>query len=184
MHDVDQSRLDQLCDGKRGGYAYKRFVGKADCAFRDCMNVACEAEFSEIVDQVVAKPSGTFQPIDLGSRKTQRLEVGESVLKSPRKQEIASRRQSPHEELKYGRFLFAMIQVGLDHIEFVKVSGERAGRWCHVDLGRESVSPLFCPAFEHGSNARAALKQPHADAIFGLYEQLIEPSFDGKWGEV
>ena len=77
-----------------------------------------------------------------------------------------------------------MIQVGLDHIEFVKVSGERAGRWRHVDLGRESVSPLFCPAFEHGSNARAALKQPHADAIFGLCKQLTEPRFDGKWGEV
>jgi hypothetical protein len=61
---IVQTRLDQLRHRKRGRNAHERFIGKADRAFRNGMHVTGEPEFGKIVDQVVAKPSGTFQPID------------------------------------------------------------------------------------------------------------------------
>src|SRR5262249_19745910 len=148
-----QPRFDQLRLGKRSGDAHQRLVGKAHRAFRNGMDVAGEPEFSEIVDQVVAESSRAFEPIDFSSRKAQCLEVGEGILKPCREQESAAGWEPPHEKLKNGRLVLTAIQVGLDHIEFVEVSAERAGRWRHVDPGRTNCEPLFCPACEDWLNA-------------------------------
>ena len=138
------NRVSTNCATGRGAVTrMKRLVGKADCAFREGVDVAGEPEFSEIVDEVVAKASGAFKPVDLGSRKAQRLEINEDIVKSGRKEEIASSRQPSDEEFEYRRLVLAAIQISLDHVEFIKVGGERAGRRRHVGPGRTNVVLTF-----------------------------------------
>ena len=131
MQDVDQPRFDQLRLRQRRGDADQRLIGKADGAFRDRMHIAGEPEVGEIVDEIVAKASGALEPVDFRRREAQRLQIIERILEPCRQQETAPRRQPPHEEFEHGLLVLATIQIGLDHVEFVEIGGERAGEGCH-----------------------------------------------------
>src|SRR5262245_61799369 len=126
MQNVDQSGLDQLCYRQRRGDPDERFVRKTYCAFRDGVDVTGETQPHEIVEEIASKATGAFEPVDLVRGKSQRLEIGEGVLEAGRNQKIASRGQPPHEEFENGLLVLAAIQVGLDHVELVKVRREGA----------------------------------------------------------
>ena len=132
MQDVDQPRLDQLRHRQRRGDADQRLVRKTDRAFRDRMDIASEAKAGEVVEQVVAKPSGAFEPVDLRGEKAQRLKIGEGIVQPGCQQKAAPFRQPPHEEFEYGLLVLATVQIGLDHVEFVEIGGERTGERRHM----------------------------------------------------
>ena len=112
---------------QRSSDAQERLVGKAHAAFGNCMDVAGETEVFEVIKQVVAKAPGAPEPVDLLRRVTHGLEKFERVLQSRGKQKAAPRRQPPDEEFKHGLTVFALVQVGLDHVQFVEVGEEGAG---------------------------------------------------------
>src|SRR5262245_57043787 len=122
------------------------------------MIVACNQKYNEIVNQFITKSSLAFEPINFITRKAQRLEVGDGIPKPCREQEIASRRQPPHEEFEYGRLVLAAIQVSLNHVEFIKIGGERTGRWCHVDPGRTNASRSFARPVKTGQMRTLSLE--------------------------
>src|SRR4029453_18820293 len=126
MQNVDQPGLDQLCYRQRRGDPDERFVRKADCTFRNGVNVTGEAESGEIVEEIASKATGAFEPVNLVRRRAQRLEIDEGILEASCNQKIASGRQPPHEEFKHGLLVLAAIQIRLDHVEFVKVGREGA----------------------------------------------------------
>ena len=85
----------------------------------------------KIIEQIVAEAAGAFEPVDVGRRKAQRLEIVERVVEPGGEQKAAPRRQPPHEEFEHRLLVLAAVQIGLDHVEFVEVGGERAGQGRH-----------------------------------------------------
>src|SRR5262245_3539588 len=126
MQNVDQSGLDQLCYRQRRGDQDERLVGKAYCAFRDGVDVTGETQPGEIVEEIASKATGAFETVNLVGRKAQCLEIDEGILETGCNQKIASLRQPPYEEFKHGLLVLAAIQIGLDHVELVKVGCEGA----------------------------------------------------------
>ena len=114
MEDVDQPALDQLGLRQWGGDAQKGFVGKQTVPSGMAWTSPVKRKSAQIVDQVVAEASGAFEPIDIGGRKAQGLEIGESVLKARARRKSRRSRQPPHEELKRrSRSSSPLIQIGL-----------------------------------------------------------------------
>ena len=134
MHNIDEPRLDQLRHWQRRGNADERLIGKTDCAFRNRMDIAGETEAGEIVDEIAAEASRAFQPVDFGAGELQRFKIDECVFETGRNQKAAPGRQPSHEKFEDSLLVLTVIQIGLDHVEFVEVGRERAGGRCHGDL--------------------------------------------------
>ena len=98
------------------------------------MHVAGEAERGKVINQVVAEALGAFKPVNLTRRETQRLEIGEDIVKAGGKKKATPFRQAAHEELEHGLLVLAAVQIGLDHVELVEVGGERTFGGCHSAL--------------------------------------------------
>ena len=131
MQDVDQPRLDELRLRQRRRDADQRLVGKTHAALGDGVHVAGEAKTLKIIEQVLPEAAGAFQPVDVGGGKAQSLEIAKRVVEPGSEHEAAPRRQPAHEELEHRLFVLAAIQIGLDHVEFVEVGGQRTGRRHH-----------------------------------------------------
>ncbi len=144
VQNVDEARFHQLRLRQRRGDADQRLVGKAHGAFRDRVHVAGETEGGKIVEQIVAKAPGAFEPIDLGGGEPQRFEIVERVVEAGGEQKAAPRRQPPHEKLEYRLLVLATIQIGLDHVEFVEIGEQGAGRG-HLGRGGLEFVGLFEP---------------------------------------
>src|SRR5215470_18599757 len=147
MQNVDQPRLDELGYWQRCRNADQRFVRKTDGAFWHCVDVAGEADTGKIIEKIGAKSSRAPEPVNFRGGKPQRFEIGEGVLEPSSQQETAPGGQPPNKELKNGLFVFAAVQVGLDHVEFVKIGGERTCEGRH-----DSCLPHKRPATEGLSN--------------------------------
>jgi hypothetical protein len=64
-------------------------------------------------------------------REVQRFKIGEGIVEAGCKQKAAPGRQPPHEKFEHGLLVLATVQIGLDHVEFVEVGGERTGETRH-----------------------------------------------------
>jgi hypothetical protein len=96
------------------------------------VDVAAEAELAQIIEQVVAEPAGASEPVDLRGREAGVFEKIERLLQSGGDEEAAAGRQRADEELEHRGFRLAMIQVGLHHVELVKVRQQRAWALTHI----------------------------------------------------
>ena len=76
-----------------------------------------------------AETAGALEPVDLGGREAQGLQIVERIVEPGGKQEAAPLRQPPHEELEHRRAVLAAVEIGLHHVEFVEIGGERADGW-------------------------------------------------------
>ena len=127
MQDVDQSRFDKLRLRQRRGDAQDRLVGEERGAFGDGVDVAAEAEVAEIVEKVFVESAGALEPIDVGGGEAKIFEKIQRLLEPGGEQKPAPRRQAAHEQLEHRRLGVAMIQIGLDHVDLIKVGQQRAG---------------------------------------------------------
>jgi len=131
MQDIDQARFGELRLRQRRGDAQDRLVGKEHRAFRHGVDVAAEAEVGEIIEQVVAEPAGAPEPGDLRGREARVFKKIERLLQPGGEEKAAAGRQRADEELEYRGFRLAMIQVGLHHVELVKVRQQRVWGGSH-----------------------------------------------------
>jgi hypothetical protein len=127
MQDVDQPRLDELRLRQRRGHAQDRLVGEKHGAFGHGVHVAAKTQRGEIVEKLLAETAGAFQPRYVGVGKMQRFQEIQRLRQARSEQEPATRRQGAGEEFEHRRIGIAMIQIGLNHGELIKVRQERAG---------------------------------------------------------
>ena len=127
VQDIDQARFDELRLRQRRGHAQDRLGGKECGAFRHGVHVAGEAERGEIVEKLLAKAAGTLKPRQVGVGKAQRLQIIERLLETRGQQKSAPCRQSAGKEFEYRGLGIAMVQIGLDHVDLIKVRQQRTG---------------------------------------------------------
>ena len=125
MQNVDQPQFDELRLRQRRGDAQDRLVGEERRAFRHGVHVAGEAETREIIEQVLPEPAGAVEPVDLDRREAQVFQIIQRLLNPGGKQKSAPRRQIADEKLEHRRLRVAMIQIGLDHVDLIKIRKQR-----------------------------------------------------------
>ncbi len=121
MQDVDEARLDQLGLGQRRRHAQDRLAREEHGAFRHGVDIAGEPKGRKMIEQARSEASALRQPLDVRGRKAQVLEKVERLLQPGGDQKAPPSRQIAHEELEYRGPGLAVIQIGLDHVELVKV---------------------------------------------------------------
>jgi len=112
---------------QRCGHAQDGLVDKERGAFGDGMDVTAETEVGEIVEEVVFEPAGAFKPIDFGRGEAKILKKIKRLMQPGGEQKSAPRRQRTDKQFEHCRVSIAMIQIGLDHVDLIKVGQERTG---------------------------------------------------------
>src|SRR5262249_14722282 len=97
-----------------------------------------ESESAEIIEKIVVKSARALEPTDVGRREVKIFEKIQRLLQSGGEQESAPRRQSAHEQLEYRGAGVAMIQIGLNHVDLIKIGQQWTG--CGFQCGRPSVA--------------------------------------------
>src|SRR5262249_4072276 len=120
-----QSRFDELRLRQRRGDAENRLAREKCGALGDGMDFARESECAEIIEKVVVKSARALEPTDIGGREAKIFEKTQRLLQSGGEQESAPRRQTAHEQLEYRGAGVAMIQIGLNHVDLIKISQQR-----------------------------------------------------------
>src|SRR5690242_1001688 len=121
MQDVDQPRFNQLRLRLRRDDAENRFAWEKRGALGDGMNLAAEAESAKIIEEVFVESPGALEPIDVGGREAKLFQEIQRLRQPGGEQKSASRRQATHEEFEHRRVGVAMIQVGLNHVDLIKI---------------------------------------------------------------
>ncbi len=85
------------------------------------MDLAAEAESRQPIDEVVAEAAAVSQPGELILAKAKVLEVVEGLFEPGGEQEVALRGQGAHEEFEDRGVVHALVEIGLQHGEFVEV---------------------------------------------------------------
>ena len=127
MQNVDKPGFDQLRLRQRRRDPQDRLVGEEYRAFRHRMHVAAKAQRREIVEHAFPEPTIVRKPIDLAGREAQILQKVERLFETRRHQELPPGGKRADEKLKDRGLRMAVVQVGLDHVELIKV-GEQRGR--------------------------------------------------------
>ena len=90
------------------------------------MHVAGEAEPSQRIDKLLAKPPGPREPVKLARRELQILQIGDGLLQPGGHQEAAARRQPADEKLKNRSLCHPPGEVALKHGELIQVGQQCA----------------------------------------------------------
>src|SRR5262249_61196261 len=86
----------------------------------------------EIIDQVLAEPSGSREPIKLLRSKAQVREKLEHLFEPGRKQKAALAGKLAHEEFEARGLGLTTIEIGLHHVELVEIGQQCACRRIHA----------------------------------------------------
>lgn len=127
MQDIDQPRFDQLRLRQRRDDTKNRFAWEKRCALGYGMNLAAEAESGKIIEEVFIESTGALEPIDVGGREAKLVQKIQRLRQPGGEQESAPRRQAAHEQFEHRRVGVAMIQIGLNHVDLIKVGQQRTG---------------------------------------------------------
>ena len=133
--DFDELRLRQ-----RRGHPQDRLIGKENRALGHRMHIAGEAKLAQVVEQIPAEPAGGLEPFEFRRREAKVFEVVERLLEAGRKEKAAAGGQAADEEFENGGFRLAVIQVGLHHVDLIKV-----GQQCARALRIHRLSLVFGP---------------------------------------
>jgi hypothetical protein len=134
VQQVDQPGLDELRLGQRRAHPQDRLVGEEDRSLGHGIDVAGEAEASQIDQHVLTEAPALGQPIQLGLGEAGSLQEPEGLLQSGRHQKAPGIGQLAHEELENRGLGHAGLQVGLHHVELVKIGQQQAG--ARIDVRR------------------------------------------------
>src|SRR6185436_17903860 len=128
---VDQACFQKLCQWQRRRDAQDRLVGEEHRAFRHRVHVTGEAQRAEIVEQAGAEAAGAREPGNVLGGKGQVVQKLDRQLEASSKKETSARRQLANKELEHRRLGLIVVQVGLDHVELIKICQQRASRAVH-----------------------------------------------------
>ena len=140
MQDVDEAGFGELRLRQRRGHPQDRLIGKENGALGHGMHIAGEAELAQVVEQIPAELAGGLEPFEFRRREAKVFEVVERLLEAGRKEKAAAGGQAADEEFENGGFCLAMIQVGLHHVDLIKV-----GQQCARALRIHRLSLVFGP---------------------------------------
>ncbi len=146
------------------------------------MDVAGETEIAEIVEKDFAEPAGALEPGDVGCREAKVREEIERLMQPRGQQKSAPRRQVAGEEFENGRLSIAMLQIGLDHVDLIKVRQQRTDLF-HCG-GLRKLAENICS--EAGKGMRVLIDAGGADSgLLGRFRHAFRgaappPRDDGR----
>ena len=121
MHDVNKPRFRQLRFRQWSGDAKYWLVRKENSALGHCVNFAGKAKAREVVQEIPVKATCLLQPIDFLGRERQTFKKIQRLFETSCDEKSPPRWKLPHEKFEHRRLRLAMIQIGLDHVELIKV---------------------------------------------------------------
>jgi hypothetical protein len=121
MQNIYETSFDHLRLRQRRGHSQNRLIGEKHRALGHGVDVTAEPEFRKVVEECHPKAPTSRQPLDLLCREVEVFEEVERRLQPGRHQKSALSRQLAHEEFEHRGLGLAMIQIGLNHVQLVKI---------------------------------------------------------------
>ncbi len=125
MHLVHDQRLDELRLGDWRQHLQDGLIGEHHRAFRHGIDVACEAERLQPLEERLRELPQRPEVGDVVAAEAQPLESGEHAVEAASEQVIAPRWKPSHEKREHRLLLHAGGEIGLRHGQLVEVREER-----------------------------------------------------------